>query len=252
MAIDPKKVLLTYATTNNHYSAYQQLCIQSFSRHNEFDTIYQCNETNILQDFKVKNKHIFESKCGGSGALRANFWIWKPYLIKRCLERMDDDDILVYVDATILQKSSLQPIFNKLKEQSIIPFKINDGRGDERDATKRDAFVLMGCDSDEYWTGKLSGQLNASHIFFKKNTDTVRFVNEWLSFCEDDRIITECENTQGLPNYPVFVCHRHDQSIYSLLIKKYQFKAYIDLTQHGNAYRQGEEDKWGQLLIHGR
>lgn len=249
---DPKKILLTYATTNNHYSAYQQLCIQSFTRHNEFDTIYQCNETNIQPDFKEKNRHIFESKNGGSGALRANFWLWKPYLIKRCLERMSDSDILVYVDVTILQKNSLQPIFEKLTEQSVVPFKINDGRGNERDATKRDAFVLMGCDEERYWTGDLSGQLNASHIFFKKSSSSIKFVNDWLMFCEDERIITECDNTQGLPNYPEFVCHRHDQSVYSLLVKSYKLQAYTDLTQHGNNYRQGKEKEWGQLLIHGR
>lgn len=247
-----KKILLTYATTNNHYLAYQQLCIQSFVRHGEFDTIYQCNENNIQQEFREKNKHIFESKNGGSGALRASFWLWKPYLIQRCLERMSDNDILVYVDSTILQKNSLNPIFEKLTDQSIIPFKINDGRGDERDATKRDTFVLMHCDKDKYWTGEMSGQLNASHIFFKKDQKTINFVNEWLDYCQDERIITECDNTQGLPNYPMFVCHRHDQSVYSLLVKKYEFKAYTDLTQHGNIYRQHEEKEWGQLLIHGR
>jgi len=249
---DSKKILLTYATTNNHYSLYQQLCIQSFVKCKEFDIIYQCNETNILPEFREKNKHIFDSVHGGSGALRANFWVWKPYLIKRCLDRMSEGDILGYVDVTITQKESLNPIFQKLKTQSIVPFKINDGKGDERDATKRDAFVLMGCDEEQFWTGELSGQLHAGFLFLRKDSVSVKFVEEWLAFCQDDRIITERDNTQGLPNYPAFVCHRHDQSVYSLLIKKYKFKAYTDLTQHGNNYRQGEEKEWGQLLIHGR
>jgi hypothetical protein len=110
----------------------------------------------------------------------------------------------------------------------------------------------MHCDKDKYWTGEMSGQLNASHIFFKKDQKTINFVDEWLNYCQDERIITECDNTQGLPNYPMFVCHRPDQSVYSLLVKKYEFKAYTDLTQHGNIYRQHEEKEWGQLLIHGR
>jgi hypothetical protein len=247
-----KKILLTYATTDNHYALHQRHGIDTFLKYNNFDTIYACNESNLLPGFLEKNKRIFESKEGGSGAIRAGFWLWKPYLIKRCLDRMNENDILMYADATIYQKNDLTPIFNLLNKQSIIPFKINDGKGDERDATKRDAFVLMNCDNEKYWTGHISGQLNASHIFFKKDAIAVQFVEEWLHYCEDYRIITESDNTQGLPNYPAFVCHRHDQSVYSLLIKKYGFNAYTDLTQHGNSYRQGEEKAWGQLLIHGR
>jgi len=246
-----KKVLLTYATTNNHYYTYQQSCVNSFFALAEFDTIYPCNENNILLDFKTKNKHIFNSNHGGRGALRANFWLWKPYLILRCLKKMDEGDILMYVDATITQRTSLVSIFDILKSQDILPFKINDGKGDERDATKRDAFILMNCDTSKYWTGELSGQLNASHMCFKKTKTTMNFVEEWLTFCEDERIITEMENTQGKPNYKEFVCHRHDQSVFSLLIKKYNITAYTDLTQHGNRYRLPHE-VWGQPLIHGR
>lgn len=246
-----KKILLNYATTYNYYYNFQQQSVKTFVDIGDFDTIYPCNETNILPDFREKAKHIFESKHGGIQALRASFWVWKPYIIGRCLNKLNDGDIVVYADAAVSQKKSLTSIFNLLEYQSIVPFKINDGKGDERDATKRDTFVLMGCDEEKYWTGDMSGQLNASHMIFKKDETSVNFVDEWLKYCLDERIVTEMDNTQGLPNYPMFVYHRWDQSVYSLLIKKYNFKAYTDLTQHGNPYRP-EKEPWGQLLIHGR
>ena len=160
---------------------------------------------------------------------------------------MDNGDILMYADATVVQIKSLAPIFDITKKNNIAAFTINDGKGDERDATKRDTFVLMGCDDKKYW----SGQLNASHMFFIKNDFTVQFVKEWLMYAEDERIITEKENTQGLPNYDIFVAHRHDQSIYSLLVKKYNIPTYVDITQYGNPFRSSEE-YWGQLLVHQR
>jgi len=248
---NPKKYFLSYATTHNHYYQFQQNCIKTFLQIGDFDTIYPCNESNLLPDFLNKNKYILESKHGGTQAQRAGFWIWKPYIIQRCLQKMNDGDYLFYADATIFQNKTLADIFVLLKTESVISFKINDGKDDERYATKRDTFVLMGCDSEKYWTGDVSGQLNASHMFFKKDEISQKFVDEWLHYCEDERIVTEMENTQGLPNYPGFVCHRWDQSIYSLLVKKYGFKIYTDLTQHGNQYRSKDET-WGQLLIHGR
>lgn len=64
----------------------------------------------------------------------------------------------------------------------------------ERRYNKRDAFVLMGCDLPEY--------------------------------AQNPRIITEQENTQGLPNYADFIVHRHDQDIWSLMVKKYHLKKF--------------------------
>ena len=56
---------------------------------------------------------------------------------------------------------------------------------------------------------------------YKKNDYTVKFIQEWLYYCQDKRIVTDDKNTQGMPNYPDFRENRHDQSVLSLLIKKH-------------------------------
>ena len=46
-------------------------------------------------------------------------------------------------------------------------------------------------------------------------------MEELLYFSQDKRIITNDPNTQVLPNYVGFQENRHNQSILSLLLKKY-------------------------------
>ena len=50
----------------------------------------------------------------------------------------------------------------------------------------------------------------------------MKLANEWLSYAQDERIITDIPNQGGTDNYPGFQEHRHDQSIWSLLCKKHQ------------------------------
>lgn len=66
------------------------------------------------------------------------------------------------------------------------------------------------------------------------------FVGEWLTYSQDSRAITDDKNVLGSANYKGFHDHRHDQSILSLLAKKWKLKVYTDPSQwgssHGRAY----------------
>ena len=88
----------------------------------------------------------------------------------------------------------------------------------ERLYTKRDAFVLMNCDKPYYYN---TNQFMAGIQIYKKTNFTVKFIQEWLNYCQDERIITDKKNVMGKKNYPGFIENRHDQTILSLLIKKY-------------------------------
>lgn len=60
------------------------------------------------------------------------------------------------------------------------------------------------------------------------------FVSEWLTYAQDSRIITDDKNIFGLDNYPGFRGHRHDQTILSLLAKKWGLTIYADPSQWGS------------------
>ena len=57
-------------------------------------------------------------------------------------------------------------------------------------------------------------------------------------------------NLLGLPYHEGFIEHRHDQSIFSILIKKYSIKVYRDPSQHGNNFVDLYPDsKYQQLMV---
>jgi len=71
-----------------------------------------------------------------------------------------------------------------------------------------------------------TSQINGA-FFAVRNTWTARlFVSQWLSYATDIRAITDLDNQLGVSNLPEFVEHRHDQSILSLLSKKWGIPEY--------------------------
>jgi hypothetical protein len=120
----------------------------------------------------------------------------------------------------------------------------------EKRYTKRDAFVLLNCDEPEFTD---TTHLEASFSLWKKSKSAIDFVEEYLHFCEDERILTDMPNTMGLPNYPEFEDHRHDQSILSLLSKKRNMPAFRAPSQYGNEWiDQYPNSIYPQILVHRR
>jgi hypothetical protein len=124
-----------------------------------------------------------------------------------------------------------------------LPFK-------ESEWTKRDAFVALGCDSERYTETK---QRLASFLLVRKTLAVQRFFEEYLSYATDIRVLGDGDNALGLPNYPGFREHRHDQSIFSLLTKLHGYEAFRDPSQWGNTlHGEYRSSTYGQLIDHTR
>ncbi len=161
--------------------------------------------------FYEENKKILDQERG------CGYWLWKPYIIQETLKKIDKDDIVFYIDcADIFDEKSLRIINEEMKNNSHL-FLL--GGYFNKQYTKRDAFFYMNCDEPVYWN---SIQCEAGINCFKNNNESEDFLSEWLNFCKDERIITDKENTCGLPNFSEFIDHRHDQSILTNLIIKYK------------------------------
>jgi hypothetical protein len=75
----------------------------------------------------------------------------------------------------------------------------------------------MNCDKKKYWN---SPQITAGISFWKKNQQTINFLNEWLFWCKNLNVITDEPNICKLPNLNEFQDHRHDQSVLTNLVIK--------------------------------
>lgn len=168
-----------------------------------FDEVLHYTEEDIkATPFFERNQSILSEKRG------AGYWLWKPYIILDSIEKSKPEDKLLYLDSGDVFKDSVRNSIDKCLMDADIC--LTSGSYRSFIYTKRDCFVLMGCDSPEYWN---SNQIEAGIICYKPTINSKQIFNEWLSECEDPRKLTDMPNTCGMDNFPTFRDHRHDQSI---------------------------------------
>jgi len=177
--------------------------------------------------FYHQNRAILDQPRG------VGYWLWKPFIINEALNSLSDGDIVIYIDAGARIIDSLNPLLSLCtEEQPILLF----GNGNHANSmwTKRDTFVLMDCDTESYWHGL---PCDAACCVFRRSPLAIQFVQEWLTFCCDERILTDRPNTSGKKNFHDFIEHRHDQSVLSLLALKYRLPFFRVPSQFGNHYK---------------
>lgn len=174
------------------------------------DEVIEFSLENIEEKFLKENKNLLQFSKGFGN------YFWKPYIIKKALANIKKGDYLLYTDSGTIFLKSIKPLvkYMELKEKNIMCFSIPLI---EKQWTKRDAFLLMDCDQKRFTETR---QIVGTYILMKKCKETDIFVNKYSEYCSDNRILSDLPNTLGMPNYPEFNEHRHDQSVLSLLCKK--------------------------------
>ena len=211
---------ISYADGN--YSHSQAAMSEHVSENSIFDKIVCYNrDWLVTTQFYEDNKKILDQPRG------AGYWLWKPYIILENLKNLKEDEILVYMDVGDKPNPGIADYVKEwLEEKDIL---LTTGGNNNRVYTKRDALVLMGCDEPKYWDAT---QVEAGFIALKKKEANFKLVEEWLSWCKDERVITDLENQCGLPNFKSFIDHRHDQSVLSILKEKYNIETTNEFCKH--------------------
>jgi uncharacterized short protein YbdD (DUF466 family) len=215
-------LLINFATDN--FKRAQDFNSATAGSIGDFDYAFSANPSLIDSDFRHRYNTILNQARG------AGYWLWKPYFILKILERANNGDIVMYADAASHFISSAAPLFSLPAQfnQDIIPFELELP---ESAWTKRDTFIALDADDNGY---ELSPQRLASFILLRKSTMSLQFCQDYLNYCTNEQALTDATNIYGKPNYDNFVSHRHDQSIFSLLTKKYGLQAFRDPSQWGN------------------
>ncbi|WP_410218175.1 hypothetical protein [Paracoccus sp. (in: a-proteobacteria)] len=203
-----------------------------------FDTATHYTEDMLRQTpFWEENRSILEQPRG------AGYWLWKPYVILDKLKQVGPDDIVIYNDAGRYATGSFAPFpafpqaaaeLTALSPKRFIlgtriPWLI------QGQYTKRDCLILTGADSREM---RLAPQINACPALFMPSPASFDFLQTWLDYARDPRILTDQPDELGEP-YPEFEDHRHDMAIASILLHKTKGH-YFDLSEDG-ALAEAEE-----------
>jgi hypothetical protein len=200
-------------------------------------------------DFWTKNQYILSQKRG------AGFWLYKPYVILETFKSLQEGDVVLWSDAGLRVERSLDPLFRVFEQRPEVDrviFRVPwvDVNHIAKMWTKRDCFVLMHCDESKYWNAPMT---NGAISLWKKNDKNIEILNEWLKYCRDPRILTDDPNLCGMPNFPEFRGHRHDQSVLTNLSIKYNVELFRDPTQWGNKETfLFKNSNYQQIFLHHR
>jgi len=217
---EPKKIFITFGgPTQNFYNAVDRVCQQA-REFGLFDEVVGFTDKDLKNDveFWEKNGAFIESHKRGYG-----YWIWKSYINFKTLQRIEQGDIVVYADSGC--ELRIQYI-NRMKEYFDIVTKSDKGiigitlNFEERHWTKTDAVAKLDC--SEFFNDKY--QVVATAFIYKKCENTCSIIEKWYSNCcsHNHHLITDAPSV--LPNAHDFIEHRHDQSVFSLLMKKHGFE----------------------------
>ena len=164
---------------------------------------------------------------------------------------------IFYTDIAVEMVGSPLRLFELADQQDVTTFRIDTGHT-QREYTKRDAFVLMGADREEYWDDEMT---HGAFSIFRNNEAARRLVREWKSYLRDPRILTDQANTQDLPNLPGFRAHRHDQSALSIIATRNRLPMYPDPSKYRGRKQSSQLSKpsprfvardFGQVFYHHR
>lgn len=171
------------------------------------------------------------------------YWLWKPFLINRVMNKVPDGDLIIYADAGIEFIGDVNHIVSRMDQdvwlfgnnwehahwckadvvREVWPDVLVGGR---RVAVRPPTELEIHDANQAFWTyfGK---QVQASVILFRVSDYSRKFVKEWLDWClfEGGRLIDD--SPSRLPSHPEFQEHRHDQAILTTL-----------------AYREGIKPHW--------
>lgn len=216
-----KTIFITYSN-GEHYSGFAKNLAKQASE--QFDEVIHYTIEDV-KDLKISYSKIWEKVCQKTGCNTNGFWMWKPSIIEKTLTKAKDGDIIVYCDAKYFLKGNLctkiKGFFIKNNPSYVLFLNrhhFTSHQHLEINYTKGDAFNSIGIkmepDDLHAWAGFAA---------FRASEDSLVFVREWLRFCTDESVITDHESI--FPNHPNFIQHRYDQSVFSLLLKKFKINS---------------------------
>lgn len=173
---------------------------------------------NILDhEFRERNAHILNQPRGDG------YWLWKPYIIMHMLHQIPNGHILCYCDSLYLFTGNmadyLRRFFHEHPNQDIwlTHNKPHEGKFEERHLTKNDAVVIIGADVNK----NTNYQVWAGFIAVRKTLKAMNFIAAWLTYSQDERVVTDLPDTLTCARKQEYAENRHDQTTLSLLAKKW-------------------------------
>ena len=193
-----KKVLISYGD-HNYEESLERIKREATSL-GIFDEIFLYTDKMLPANFSSYTKQY--SRGGG-------YWLWKPWIIHHTLEKLDEGDIVVYVDAgcTLLKHKDWEYYFNQLKQKEAVFF---IATGKNKKWCKQAVFNYFN-PHNHLW--KFANQIQATFLIIKKTTSN-NVINHWNELARKRAdLFIDVPKDEVKKEANAFKEHRHDQSV---------------------------------------
>lgn len=224
--------------SQNYLDAVHRICNQA-ADFNMFHEIIGYTDSDLKNDkhFWERHGNFIENNNRGYG-----YWIWKPYLILKTLEKMNDNDILLYLDCgcelNSHGKSHFYKLIEKVKTKSFI-----SSRAGSNDITFTKMDTIKHFNFENNMKLLSIPHMQAGTIMLRKNDLIVKIYNEIYELMSDHyHLIDDSPSINKNCNH--FVEHRHDQSVFNLVMKKYRINNYDMDPTDWTDWKTGSQAKY--------
>lgn len=201
------------------YAAQQKLNTSSAYEKGMADKVFEFHPED-LSELKNKYPNHFAIKRG------YGLWFWKPFLILKALEQIQDGDYLFYCDSGAVFIDDIHQLIPDM-EKSEHDIMVFEQPLLARCFTKGEAYNLLNC-SD--YSGN---QLLGGYILMKKSLESIGCMKQWLGAMGDLRILSSKKYDMSILDPKGFISHREDQSALTLLCKKWKIQGHRDPSDCG-------------------
>jgi len=203
--VSTKIVFFSYGS--ERYRVALKRILKEAEKTRAFDEVIGFGPDDIDPVFYNDHADVLDATRGGG------FWLWKPYFLNRMFSNMSKGDVVMYADAGCEFIDSPQIYIDLARRHGFVGFRMTHPHSEY---TKGDIFEALNMDMGIYGN---EGQIIGTTWLFQKNSLNERFASDWLRFSQDVQLITD--SPSKATNHPNFIANRHDQSIFGLLVLKF-------------------------------
>jgi len=202
---------------DNTHTTFVEELVTSVKTYGKQFQIIVFDKNDIDDEFKKNNNLILNYSRGGG------YWLWKPYIINETLKKINDDDIIFYMDSKYYFIKEFTNLYvDYMKNNDLLVWK--------NKPNERIWYMKNWCKMDVIYKYNMFNKVFNEHVedcwagalLVKKSNNSIQYIQEWLDMCCIYENITD--SPSKIKNCDMFYEHRHDQSLLSIIVHKYNIK----------------------------
>ncbi|SDX93024.1 hypothetical protein SAMN05444411_11220 [Lutibacter oricola] len=179
----------------------------------------EAEELDFFENCFSFGEEILSDELKECGLLKAErgfgYWSWKPDVILKAFETMEENDMLAYVDAGcyLYKDKEWDYLFSKLENHDMVLFNIPNKVINWTKKSVLDFFEVF-----------KNGNLNRKYLvaggilFLKKNKESINFLKKWKNIMVNyPELLYDVREEEFNEQIKSFREHRHDQSLLTQL-----------------------------------